>query len=109
MSSYMFFYYMAGGRDVAQARGAQLRGAGSLTTAFGQLTNWYTEADTTPEQQLSCFQKVIRLPVYLCPKNMLPSNTLIDPDVRAHSSSHAPRSSPQPIYHMSTKIWTANS
>lgn len=50
----------------------------------------------TPEQQLSCSQKVIRLTVYLCPRNMLPSNTLIDPDTHAHPSSHTPCSSPNP-------------
>ena len=40
--------------------------------------------------------KVIRRTVYLCVKNTLLSNALIDSDMHAHSSKHTPRSSSSP-------------
>lgn len=52
--------------------------------------------DMTQVQQLSCLQEVIRQTVYLCLKNMLLSNTLIDLDVGAHLRSHTLCSSSNP-------------
>lgn len=65
-------------------------------------------ADMTQVQWWSCLQEVIKQTEYLCPKYMLLSNTPIDLDMGAHLSNHTLLEF-QPIRHMSTEIWTANS